>query len=263
MKARMILLTMTILLAVCCLFDLQTGQTDDAPARKGVEVALRTVYLAETVGNAHRITLAGELGGKGKMTLDGNTCTITQFGDPGVCTEAFFPPIDVKFAQLRLADPTGQGRRIFRIEGKLAPKSYTYYLIVPRRRSGAHRLVVDMGDDKRRTISLEHVVKVETPVGKPELCKNAKYSAKQADGKVTIVAKGENPTSGYKVAFEQLPIDIFPPQHRLVCVKPGGIVLQVITPFEVTTSFKSKAAIKQIIVHDANGQHKVPVQQPK
>ncbi len=230
---------------------------DDEPSAKPT-VSFATVYLAETIGNAHRILISGELGGEGKVTLEGNTCTITQFGDSGICTKRLFPPIDVEIVQLRLVDPSGQGRRLFQIKGEL-PEGYKYYLVVPRRKSSAHRLVVDEGKDRRRVVTLEASSAQERPKPKPELAKDGKYKAEQANGVVTIFAEGKTPTPGYKVRLEQLPIRIFPPQYRLVWVPPAGPVPQVLTPFSAKTSFKAEMPVAQVIVHDERGRHKVPV----
>ncbi len=224
-------------------------------------VSLRSAYLVEAVGGAHTIAVEGELGGRGQVTLDGNACTLNQFGDPGICTEAYYAPIDVKLTLLRLADPSGQGRRIFRLEGDLQPKGSAFFLVAPRRPSSIHRLVVDLGNDKRRVVTLE---KFERPddnpqTAKPELCHSASYRAEQVDGKVNLYATGSHPTGGWKTSFEQLPIRIYPPQYRLVCVKPTGIVTQVISPFEVNASFTANNPVPHVIVHDAQGQHRVPV----
>lgn len=93
-----------------------------------------------------------------------------------------------------------------------------------------------------------------------ELCA-AYYRAQQVPGAVFIFAEGFHPTSGYHVFFEQSPIDIFPPEFILWHVKPSGIVLQVITPFFVYTSFNAPSKIDAVVVHDANGRHEVPVEQ--
>lgn len=223
------------------------------------KLALQTVYLQEPIGRAHRIIVSGELGGAGQLTLDGNTCTISQFGDVVVCTEIFFPPVDIKLVQLRLADPTGQGRRLFRLEGQLDPPKASYFLVVPRRRSEPHRLVVNLANDSRRVVTLESLPPAVRR--KPELCKKAEYRAEQADGKVTIYGKGEHTTAGWKTAFEQLPIRIFPPQFRLVCVPPAGAVAQVVTPFESKTSFAVDQPVETVVVHDEAGRHEVPVKQ--
>lgn len=96
--------------------------------------------------------------------------------------------------------------------------------------------------------------------GSVELCA-ATYRATQVPGEVIIFAEGIHPTSGYKVFFELSPIDIFPPEFILWHVKPSGIVLPVLTPFMEYTSFKAADKIDAVFVHDANGRHKVPVEQ--
>ena len=102
---------------------------------------------------------------------------------------------------------------------------------------------------------------VPGPVSKPELCNKAKYRAEQADGKVVIFAEGEHPTGGWKVAFEQLPIRIYPPEFRLVCSRPEGPAIQVMTPFETQTSFRADRPVPHVVVHDGAGRHKLPVDQ--
>lgn len=233
---------------------------DETKATGGPQVDFQTAYLAAPIGRAHQIRVSVQLGGYGTLTLDPNTCTATQFGDTGVCTEISPRRVPVRAVQLRLADPTGQGRRLFRLTSEEQTLEEQYFLVVPRRRSQTHRLIVDLANDNRRVVTLEAVP--PPPAGKPELCANAEYSAVASDGKVVITAKGEHPTAGWKVAFEQLPIRIFPPQHRLVCVRPGGVVAQVITPFEATATFKSDGAVREVVVHDTRGPHRIPVKEP-
>ncbi len=88
----------------------------------------------------------------------------------------------------------------------------------------------------------------------------ATYRAQQVPGTVLIFADGFHSTSGYKVFFEMLPIDIFPPQFSLWHTTPSGVVLDVITPFTEYTSFKA-SGVETVVVHDINGSHEVPVEQ--
>ena len=44
---------------------------------------------------------------------------------------------------------------------------------------------------------------------------------------------------------------------------PGGMAAQVISPFEVTASFKAKDPIAKVIVTDAAGRHEVAVDQAR
>ena len=248
----------SITLLIALPVSLETaGQTSAA----GPQITFRTVYLVNPIDHTHQIAIEGELGGEGTLALDPNTCTVTQFGETGICTRIAVQRIPIRFVRVRLADDTGQGRRLYQLDGQLQPEGYRYSLVVPRRKSEPHRLVVDAGYDKRRVITLEPVVKSDPNQAKPELCQNARYRAEQTEDKVMVYADGEHPTAGYKTAFEQLPIKIFPPQWRLVCLKPTGPVAQVVTPFQVEMSFAAKQPVKAVTVHDGTGRHRVPVKQ--
>lgn len=104
---------------------------------------------------------------------------------------------------------------------------------------------------------------IKPPV--PELC-SAYYSAVQVpipDGarQVFILAQEEHVTSGYTVHFTQSPLDIFPPQFAFWHIKPTGIVLEMITPFSKFTSFNAEDTVKEVVVRDAEGEHRVVVEQ--
>lgn len=120
-----------------------------------------------------------------------------------------------------------------------------------------------MSDGSTKVVPFEFTIIVTAAANtraKPELCEG-KYSAQQVPGAVFIFATGAHLTAGYDTYFEQLPIDVFPPQHKLMHIKPDGAVSQVITPFLVFASFPAKDKIEQIVIHDANGEHKVKVEQ--
>jgi hypothetical protein len=87
------------------------------------------------------------------------------------------------------------------------------------------------------------------------------YTAKQEGGEVKITAKGQNPTPGYEVKLMQSMLRIWPPQYVLIRKKPGGMAAQVMTPFEVSASFKAAEAVKQVVVRDGMGRHEVAVGQ--
>jgi hypothetical protein len=100
----------------------------------------------------------------------------------------------------------------------------------------------------------------ENGKGKWSRCKQARYRAKRVGDHVVLVAFGTHPTSGYKAKFRQLPIEIYPPQFEFLEQKPGGITLQVLTPFAEIASFKAAGKVKAVIVHDGNGKHTVKVE---
>lgn len=90
---------------------------------------------------------------------------------------------------------------------------------------------------------------------------DVRYRANQVPGGVIIIAEGTHWTGGYEVFFEQLPIDIFPPQFALKHRRPEGNATQVVTPFQADVSFKTGDKIDEVIVHDASGKHVIPVDQ--
>lgn len=227
----------------------------------GASVELTTTYLQQPIGRARQVRIKAELEGSGKLFLDPNTCTLNEFGDRTICTRIAVQTVDIVVTQLRLADPTGKQRQIFEITAPDSQLKEQLFLVVPRQQNQPCRLIVVAEESKRRTITLERVnSRQEQPAA---LCNEARYSAVQREDTVVITATGHHPTSGWEAEFEQLPIRIFPPQYRLNCKRPSGIVAQVITPFKAETSFRSNGKVENVVVHDARGQHRVPVQQEK
>jgi hypothetical protein len=255
--------------SVGCLWALviSMGSLVAAGPRDAIEseqqVALRSVYLVQPVGEARVISLTGRLGGKAKLTLDGNQCTLNEFGDIEASTEKFYPAIDVTLHPIGNEDPLHLGRRLFRLDGQWEPKQLQLILVAPRDSEGVYRLVVkqksDQQEDETRVITLETMNSERERAA--ELCEKVDYRAAQHDGKVTITATGEHPTAGWRVVFSELPIEIYPVQHRLVCIPPEGPSAQVITPFQMQVTFTAELPVKAVVVWDADGQHKIPVEQ--
>ena len=94
-----------------------------------------------------------------------------------------------------------------------------------------------------------------------EIAPRATYTARQSAGRVTITAKGENPTGGYEVKLFESPLRIWPPQWILAHKKPDGPATQAITPFETSASFKSDRTVATVVVNDASGRRTVSVAQ--
>lgn len=91
-----------------------------------------------------------------------------------------------------------------------------------------------------------------------KLCSGAEYSAHPVKGVPTLFAKGEVPTSGWKEKLQIGPEMIEPPLYRLLCLKPTGIVNQVVTPYTVSLPLpKSTKPGSLISVTDAAGKHNV------
>lgn len=96
-----------------------------------------------------------------------------------------------------------------------------------------------------------------------DLAPKASYVASQTLGEIILKAAGENPTAGYDMKLVQSPLRIWPPQWMLARKKPDGIVAQVVSPFEVTASFKAAEPISVVVVTDADGRQEVRVDQAK
>lgn len=129
---------------------------DEAAAKKGsgrtIELSgtvhgkftARTAYLSQPIEQFHRLSLDGELGGKGRLSLDPNGCSVTEFGDTGICTKIAETVRDVTLRQEQSPDPTGAGRRLYQIEG--AGLAAPIRLVTPPASGGgAYRLVYGMG----------------------------------------------------------------------------------------------------------------------
>ena len=94
------------------------------------------------------------------------------------------------------------------------------------------------------------------------LANGAEYTASQSPNEeVTIRATGMSPTAGYETKFVVSPLRIYPPQWLLAVKRPEGPAAQVLTPFDVTTSFKASNQIATLRITDATGQHDVHVEQ--
>ncbi|HWS99286.1 MAG TPA: hypothetical protein VN256_03365 [Pyrinomonadaceae bacterium] len=93
-----------------------------------------------------------------------------------------------------------------------------------------------------------------------ELCKGV-YLAQQVGGTVLIVAFGKHGTAGYTVRFRDTPIAVFPPEFQLVHTAPSGPAADVETEFVAYTMFPATDPVKAVVVHDADGEHTVAVEQ--
>jgi hypothetical protein len=81
------------------------------------QIALESKYLSTAVEGFHGYRIAGKLGGKAKLTMDPNICALNQYGDRTICTKIALTVQDVKLSELKIKDPTGQGRRLFGVSG--------------------------------------------------------------------------------------------------------------------------------------------------
>lgn len=235
-------------------------------AKAGSDVDLSSVYVADRVAGAHRISIRGTLGGSATVQLDPNTCAVNEFGDPTICTRMAARSIPVQLKQAKLADPAGKGRRLFLIAGMPQPEGRTYpkyFLVAPKRGLGGFRLIELSGPDKRRTLALESASPVVKERPAQRLCRNVTYRATQRGTTGNLTAVGTHRSAGWDARFELLPIWSFPPQFKLICIPPKGMAAQILVPFEVSRAFKSDELIQTLVVHDGDGKHEVSVTQLK
>ncbi|HEV7515728.1 MAG TPA: hypothetical protein VGR07_05455 [Thermoanaerobaculia bacterium] len=92
-----------------------------------------------------------------------------------------------------------------------------------------------------------------------ELCR-ASYRAHQIGNELLLFASGVHPTTGFKEFFSVRSLAGPTAQFAFFCIKPGGIVLEVITPFQHNERFQVEGPIEGVEVVDADGTHLVKVE---
>lgn len=231
------------------------------PASGPVRIAVATVYLQEPIEHFHQITLIGILGDMGKIWLDPNRCKVTEFGDAENCTELEPAERRVRIVRNSASDPNG--RQLYTIRGALLNP---LNLVVPFDGVEPFRLMYnDRGPLAPRLITLERLIWGEghefgAAGSRVGYCA-ANCTAQQfPDYSAMITAQGWHPTTGYKVFFEEL-TQFYPPEFKLLHIKPGGVVSQIPIPFAVQTYFAACNRLQTVAVHDANGRHDLPVKQ--
>lgn len=255
--------TSSIALAVLgCVLATSAPVANGEEAKGPVLICAQTVYLHDPIDGYHRLTIIGELGGKGALVLDPNRCGTNEHGDTAGCTEIAEKVVSVAIKDTLKPDPAHQGRKLYALEGT-GLANPLFLVIWPNASQPARLVHNDRGPNAPRPITLELLPCITkgdraSPV---ELCA-AQYWAVQAPKEVLIFAAGVHPTPGYRTFFQQSPIDVYPPEYRLMHLKPTGpVVIQLVTPFTQNTSFPAAGTVKRVIVHDAKGKHEVPVVQ--
>jgi hypothetical protein len=117
-------------------------------------VAAQTAYLHEAIEGFRTITIEGDLGGNGTLTLDPNACTLNAFGDIEACT--LLPPArrSVSLKRVAVPDPAGRGRTLYTIDG--AGLGTPLALVVHPDPARPLRLVYgDKGPGTPRAVTLE------------------------------------------------------------------------------------------------------------
>ena len=85
------------------------------------------------------------------------------------------------------------------------------------------------------------------------------YSARTVAGGILLQAEGMTPTPNYTVWLEKGMIDVFPPEYSLFWIPPEGMQVTMLASFQADILLKTDQGIAIIVVHDADGEHLVPV----
>lgn len=229
----------------------------------GEHISYQTVYMHQPIEGYHRIAIVGQLDGDGTLILNPNKCSVNEFGDPTVCTRIAETSVPIKIKDSNKPDPANLGRKLYALEKTGLPNPL--FLMKNADPSRPARLIYNhRGEQAPVPITMEPLVYSTNREVKgsanAQPC-HGKYSAQQVPGMVLIFGFGAHPTSGFSTFFGELPITIYPPEFRLMHIKPAGSAAQVITPFLVHTHFNADDKIERIFITDADGRHEVPVEQ--
>jgi hypothetical protein len=230
-------------------------------AQEEESVSLHSGYLVTKVLDGHQIHLKGKLNGDGTLTINPNACTFDAFGDTGACTLIATQDIPVKIGRLRTADPRGEGRRLYRIEGEGVPAGI--HLVIAKDHARLVKVNQNFGGDGFvvTMIQQEEQEPGEEREAAAPANQDAAYSAVQFGGTVYLFASGVVPTGGYDISLNQRPERIYPPNFQIKITPPDGVAIQVITPFTVQAKFGARDPIPAVMIMDSKGRHRVPVLQ--
>jgi hypothetical protein len=235
-------------------------------------VQLETVTLEPKLLGAtcSRLQLSiGEHDGLGFMELDPNLARLGPFGDRTTTTRMGSARKAVTLERIAEEDPTGAGRRLYRISGDAVPAGVD--LVVPPHRGLAYRLCVRDGDS-RRVVTLEPV---RAPTQAPPRADprnpapqegdqqrptgwvpgRATYGARRVQGSVVVTARGEHPTGGFGQRLHFVRRADGALEVAFLVRPPDGPATQVLTPFELETHFEADSQIRRVSVVDREGRH--------
>ena len=229
--------------------------------------AFSTGYLDVPLLGARQVSLQGTPD-RFEAKLDPNTCQLDMFGDPSACTRMAVRTLGLRVLRYRAADPTMGDRRLLGLvpEGKVA---WQLHLVLPAvGREGARLLFRESEAGPVRVVPLQ-----ASPVTAAPPARDAalgvlvpfpvSYDATQQGETLTVIAEGDAPTPGFELALRYHQIWSAPLQWRFFGKRPRGLVPQVLTPFEVRSTYPHKATspVKEIVVVDGRGEHRVVVRQ--
>jgi hypothetical protein len=141
--------------ALLCVVSALASGAEPKPFPK--RIAAQTVYLRPPIEGYYRITIAGDLNGKGELVLDRNSCDVTEFGDPDRCTEIAPKIVNVMIKDTGKPDPEQLGRKLYAIEGT-GLRNPLLLVIYSGNDPRARLIYNDRGPESPRPITLEPLV---------------------------------------------------------------------------------------------------------
>jgi hypothetical protein len=245
-------------------------------AKAGV-VKGRTAYLQHPVaGSARTLTVfcdsRRESAVTGWIALDPNSARLDPFGDPQARTRMAVRTKIFTAHRLRLADPKGR-RALYRLEIDLPGE---WHLVRPLRKGVAPRLLV-REEKVMRVLTLEPAPDLpdrgpavggdavpepgsdEGPRLLGPSLRGARYEVVAEEGQLFLVARGQAPTPGYRIALLPRNRSRHCRHFELRAEPPTGMVVQVLTPYEVRVRIQRPVGAANVEVLDRGGVHLVPV----
>jgi hypothetical protein len=87
------------------------------------------------------------------------------------------------------------------------------------------------------------------------------YRAAQTGNELLLIASGIHPTTGFRELFEARDLSARPPEFAFFFIKPTGITLSVVTPFQHHDRFEVNGKVDFVMIADADGEHRIKVGQ--
>lgn len=96
---------------------------------------------------------------------------------------------------------------------------------------------------------------------KPPKCEDITYKVTRNGDNISIVASGENNTTGYTNYLIEKTTEMMPPEYELVQKEPEGPAGQKITPFVAMTVSTVTKPTDIIVVYDHCGRHEIKIKE--
>jgi hypothetical protein len=120
------------------------------------EISIRSAHFPSGEPGTTRLVLFGRLGGRGRLLNDRTNLRWAWAEKSASFTNGVQKTTsdDITFIQVKLPDPAGQDRRLYKIEHKLQSELGELYLVLSPTADGPHRLIVSEDDTTKHVVPL-------------------------------------------------------------------------------------------------------------